>query len=169
MRTLFVFLWLAVPSLAADWTVYLTHVGPFRLGMTLAEVRAVLSDRQARLENGIDDVPVSECSYVRSDRLPKDIGIMFAHGRIVRIDVFSGSYRTASGAAIGYSEEQIKSMYPGHIQVEPHHYTDGHYLNYSPRSRAERKYGIVFETDGGKVTSYRIGTRAAIALVEGCA
>jgi hypothetical protein len=41
-------------------------------------------------------------------------------------------------------------------------------MNYSPASAAEREYGIVFETDGAKVTSFRTGTLAAIALAEGC-
>jgi hypothetical protein len=30
------------------------------------------------------------------------------------------------------------------------------------------KFGIVFETDGQRVRSFRVGTLDAIALVEGC-
>jgi hypothetical protein len=94
---------------------------------------------------------------------------MFAKGRVVRIDVFKPGAKTASGAGVGDTDEQVKRMYPGRITVQPHHYEpQGHYLNYSPASEAERGYGIVFETDGLRVTSFRTGTLAAIALVEGC-
>ncbi len=37
---------------------------------------------------------------------------------------------------------------------------------YMPAGRSS--VGIVFETDGRQVTSFRVGTLAAIALVEGC-
>ena len=89
--------------------------------------------------------------------------------RVVRIDVFKAGIRTDTGAGVGDSEEQIKRRYAGHITVGPHQYNpDGHYLTYSPETSADRGCGIVFETDGTKVTSYRAGTLAAIALVEGC-
>jgi hypothetical protein len=34
---------------------------------------------------------------------------------------------------------------------------------------ADRHLGLIFETDGRQVTSFRTGTVAAISLVEGCA
>ena len=94
---------------------------------------------------------------------------MFEGGRVVRIDISRAGIRTGAGAGVGDSEERIKRLYTGHITVEPHFYDhDGHYLTYSPDTSADRGYGMVFETDGTKVTSFRVGTLAAIALVEGC-
>ena len=95
---------------------------------------------------------------------------MFVKGRVVRVDVTKVGIRTASGAGVGDTENKIKQSYPGRITIEAHHYLPekGHYLDYSPKDTVERKYGIVFETDGEKVTSFRAGTQAAIALVEGC-
>jgi len=95
---------------------------------------------------------------------------MFAKGRVVRIDVLGVGIRTASGAGVGDSEEKIKKLYPGLITVELHHYLpeNGHYLNYSPADDLDHGYGMVFETEQNKVTSFRTGTLAAIALVEGC-
>ena len=77
--------------------------------------------------------------------------------------------RTVSGAGVGDTEEKIKKLYPAQITIEPHHYDPekGHYLNYWPKD-GKHEYGMVFETDGEKVTSFRVGTNAAIALVEGC-
>ncbi|MGJ5817342.1 hypothetical protein [Paludibaculum fermentans] len=94
---------------------------------------------------------------------------MFAEGRLVRIDVFRYQIKTTTGAAIGDAEARIKKLYPGGMTVQPHTYVDGgHYLQYLPPGKAEPKWGILFETDGQRVTSFRIGTLAAIELVEGC-
>jgi hypothetical protein len=156
-------------SEAADWTVYLHRAGPVRIGMSLATVRRFLRDPAARLEGNAPEVPLNKCAYLVSKGIPEGLGFMFAGRRVVRIDVSTAGIRTRSGVGVGDTEERIKQRYPGRITVEPHHYEpQGHYLNYSPASDAGRGYGIVFETDGEKVTSFRTGTLAAIALVEGC-
>lgn len=94
---------------------------------------------------------------------------MFENWRVVRIDVWKKGIRTVSGAAVEDTEGRVKLLHPGRITVEAHHYhPDGHYLNYSTTERADQSYGMVFETDGAKVTSFRTGTLKAIALVEGC-
>ena len=154
---------------ATDWTVYLRRARPVRIGMSLAEVRRVLGDPSARLEGNSPEVALDECAYLASKSLPEGIGLMLAGGRVVLIDVFKPGIKTAIGTGVGDSEGRIRRLYPGRITVEPHHYDpEGHYLNYAPASRVERDYGIVFETDRAKVTSFRTGTLAAIALVEGC-
>ena len=65
---------------------------------------------------------------------------------------------------------KIKGLYQGRVRVEPHHYLPetSHYLKYISVDRADRNYGMVFETEHEGVTSFRVGTRSAIALVEGC-
>jgi hypothetical protein len=137
--------------------------------MSLDEVRRVLGDQSASLKGNEPEVPLDKCAYLESKSLPAGIGLMFAAGRVVRIDVFNAGIRTVTGAGVGDSEEQIKRLYAGHITVEPHHYDPGgHYLTYSPDTSADRGYGMVFETDGTMVTSFHAGTLAAIALVEGC-
>lgn len=136
--------------------------------MTLSEVRRVLKDRTAQLDTRVAGVALEECAYLESKAIPTGLGLMFARGRLVRVDVDAAGIRTVSGAGVGDTEEKIKRLYPTRMTVEPHHYVPGgHYLNFLPKD-GERKYGIVFETDGEAVTSFRVGTRAAIALVEGC-
>ena len=154
---------------ATDWTVHLRGAGPVRVGMSVADVRRVLGDSHARLDGNDPEVPLAECAYLRSHAIPNGLGLMFAEGRVVRIDVYEAGIRTASGVGVGDTEDRVKQLYPGRITVEPHHYDpQGHYLVYSPADTTEREYGMVFETDGRKVTSFRVGTLAAIALVEGC-
>ena len=152
-----------------DWTVHLRSAGPVKIGMSLSEVRMALNDPRARLEGSDPEPAGSPCAYLRSRAIPRDIGFMFAKGRVVRIDVNGPGIRTPSGAQVGDSEEKIKRLYPNRITVERHKYLEtGHYLKYSPAEDSDRGYGMVFETDKNKVTSFRTGTLAAIALVEGC-
>jgi hypothetical protein len=155
---------------AVDWTVYLRRVGPLRIGMPLSEVRRVLRDPQAFLAWTDKEPDDSECAYLQSSRIPKSLGFMFQKGSLVRIDIRERGVRTASGAEVGDTEDRIKQMYPGRTVVEPHHYLpeNGHYINYIPMDAVDSNYGVVFETENSRVTSFRIGTRAAIALVEGC-
>jgi hypothetical protein len=153
-----------------DWTVYLHRSGPIKIGMPLVAVSRILRDPQAYLSGNDPEVPLDQCAYLESKAIPKGLGLMFSKGLVVRIDVFEKGIRTASGVEIGDREDKIKRLYRGRITVEPHHYSPetGHYLNYNPLDPAERDYGIVFETENGVVTSFRVGTQAAIALVEGC-
>jgi hypothetical protein len=177
LRLIFIFsilVFAAFPNLDAStaWTVYLRKAGPLRIGMSIDEVRGVIQDAKAFLAYGsMDPEPDdSECAYLQSIRIPKQLGLMFQNGKLVRIDVDERGIRTASGAQVGDSESRIKKLYPNRIKVEPHHYIpeSGHYLNYLPFDRTDKDYGIVFETNNGMVTSFRVGTLAAIALVEGC-
>jgi hypothetical protein len=137
--------------------------------MTLAEVRVALRDASAKLEGDDPDVPVDECAYLGSVAMPHGLGLMFRKNRVVQVDVSSANFQTASGAQVGDTEEKIKALYPERITVEPHPYDpDGHYLIYSPSEKSDRGFGMVFETDGKKVTMFRTGTQPAIALIEGC-
>ena len=151
---------------ATDWTLYLRHAGPLRIGMTLAQARRALGDPKAYLE-GLDDP--DSCAYLESKALPESLGVMFLDKRLARFDVFRGDLRTASGAHIGMTEDEIRQMYPGRITTEPHTYTDGHYLEFYGRDAADKNLGMVFETDEGRVTRFRTGTTSGVALVEGCA
>jgi hypothetical protein len=159
---------LAVPGPISKWIVYLRRAGPIELGMTLDQVRRVLGKPKAGFQPHAP-VEADVCAYLEHEAAPTGISIMFAGGRVVRVDIDKPGIRTASGAEVGDTESKIESTYKGRISVERHHYLEGgHYLRYSASDAVDKTHGIVFETDGKKVTSYRIGTNAAIALVEGC-
>jgi hypothetical protein len=90
---------------------------------------------------------------------------MVLDGKVGRIDVSRDAYRTAKGARVGTTEAQVRRLYPG-IKMEPHPYdAGGHYLRLTSR---DRKYGIIFETDGATVTSFRSGRLEPIRGIEGC-
>jgi hypothetical protein len=150
-----------------NWTVHLRHAGPMQIGMTLEEARRIVNDPNAKLATPGDNV--EECGFLQSQTLPDGLELMFSRGRLVRIDVRKHGILTASGAGVGDTEARIQNLYPGHIQVTPHHYdSDGHYLIYKPQDAADQGFELLFETSHGKVTSFRIGFREPVSWVEGC-
>ena len=141
------------------WTVSEAGVGPIAFGMRADDLQGII-DTLGR---------VGECMYasplesVASGFSRKDLLVMLVDGVVARVDVIGASVATAAGANVGDSEARIRQLYPG-ARVEPHKYTDGHYLvvDSTPRTR------YVFETDGMKVTRYRSGVIPQVDWVEGC-
>ena len=157
----------------ADWTIFLQRAGPVRFGMSLSEVRQIIGDPKASLYVSDPDNPLGDrgCTYLESARLPEHLGFMFDNRRVVRVDVSSRSVaQTSSGARVGDTEDRIKTLYTGRIRVEPHHYDPetGHYLIFVPKDSSDRGYEIIFETDGKRVTQFRVGFSNVTAHVEGC-
>jgi len=157
---------------AGSWPVYLRRAGAIRIGMSLAAVRRALGDPAAFLAGQSINEPAqldAECAYLSSRSVPKNLVFMFSRGLVIRIDVRGSGIRTASGAEVGDTEDSITRLYPGRITVAPHKYIEGgHYLNYRAVDRVDHEYGMVFETESGRVTRFRTGTLAGVALVEGC-
>lgn len=164
-------------SLATDWTVYLRRAGPLTVGMSVDEVRRVLNEPGALLVQALNQGRVlppepdhSPCAYLVTRKAPEHIGLMFQDGRLARVDVWKPGIRTASGARVGDSEARILQLYGARIEVTQHHYppAGAHYMIFTPVDIADLGYQMLFETDGSKVTQFRIGTRAAVGQVEGC-
>src|ERR1700716_2689699 len=100
-------------------------LGPIQVGMTLAEaVNMGLLNENPNMKK--------ECDFVFpavGAGVPDNIGVMIVKGKVVRIDVDTGSVTTEDGAKIGDTEEKIKSIYDGYVQIEPHKYIPGgHYM-----------------------------------------
>jgi len=93
---------------------------------------------------------------------------MIEDGHLVRVDVEKPGIATDKKVRVGDSEEQVKKAYGSELKIEPSKYTGeegGRYLTFrSP----EGKYGVRFETEKGKVTTFYAGTYEAIQYVEGC-
>jgi hypothetical protein len=152
----------ATPDSAA-LTVTEHGIGPLRAGMTLPEASAALGDALG-VPSSAD---TAGCRYVPWRGGPPGVRVMVEGGRIARVDVDSAGVRTAAGAGIGDSEDQIQRLYAGHVAVTPQKYTEGHYLTVIPNA-SDSTSAIVFETTGGKVTRFRAGRRPQVEYVEGC-
>jgi hypothetical protein len=112
-----------------------------------------------------------ECDFVFpavGAGVPDNVGVMIVKGEVARIDVDTGSVTTEDGAKIGDTEEKLKSIYDGDLQIEPHKYVPGgHYMIVMGDSASAGK-AIVFETNGKIVTNFRAGRLPEVKWVEGC-
>jgi hypothetical protein len=143
---------------------FINGIGTVRVGMTVSQAAKAAGTKL------VGDPPNNNCYYVKPQNEPKNLSFMVTKGRISRVDVRQNTQiTTLKGAKIGDTEAQIKSLYPGQIQVTPHKYVQGgHYLTFIPKDRADQNYRVVFETDGKRVTEFRSGKLPEVEFVEGC-
>ncbi|MGB3208790.1 MAG: hypothetical protein WBB28_27685 [Crinalium sp.] len=154
----------AAPKITNQSKVYINGIGSVFVGMTVAQASKAAGTSLVRERYGD-----YQCSYYYLQNGTKDIAFMVTKGRIARVDVLKGKTSTASGARIGDTETRIKTLYPGQIKVSRHAYNDkGHYLTFVPKDKADKNFGVVFETDGKQVTQYRSGKNPEVQFVEGC-
>ena len=151
------------PADSAALTVTEHGIGALRIGMSLPVASAALGGALV-IPSSADTVG---CRYVPWRGGPPGVRVMVEGGRIARVDVDTAGVRTAAGAGIGDSEDQIQRLYPGQVSMTPQKYTSGHYLTVVPNA-ADSGYAIVFETSEGKVTRYRAGRTPQVEYVEGC-
>jgi len=140
------------------WVVRQDGVGPAKFGMNLPQLNMALRERFAMPE----DKNEQGCFYVTSTEHPQ-VSFMVENGHLVRVDVDKSGIGTAEGVQVGDSEEHVMQVYGSRLKVEPHVYTNGHYLTIH-----NGDYGVRFETDKGKVSTFYAGTFEAVRYVEGC-
>jgi hypothetical protein len=136
--------------------------GPIRIGMTRADVSRAYGDTlQARAGSFV------ECELVQVPGADAAVFMMIAFDTVVRIDVRARSIATRSGLRIGDPAAEVQRRHPG-LRIEPHKYTDGHYL--VALAPGDTLHRFVFETDvGGRITTVRGGRVPEVHWVEGCA
>ncbi len=95
----------------------------------------------------------------------RGISLMTTRGRLARVGIYRGTWRTIVGVQIGDTEDEVRERYP-RLRTRPHPYDpDGQYLIVPGPNRR-----VVFETDGNdEVTSFRGGRMPEIMYIEGCA
>jgi hypothetical protein len=144
-------------------TISLEGFGTARAGMSVADAGKALGVKLQETAAAKPDEPAA-CHTADGVELP-GVTFVIENGKVVRIDVYGAGYQTAKGVRIGMKEGEVKARYPG-IQVTPHKYDSaGHYLTVASK---DRKFGIVFETDGALVTSMRSGGLPFVARPDAC-
>jgi hypothetical protein len=107
-----------------------------------------------------------DCDYAHLSSLPA-LSLMIWGDTIVRIDIWQVDVATSRGVSLGSTEAEVLEAYPT-ARIEPHPY-DGPEWHYMVVDDPEdESLGMIFETDGQAVHSYRVGFRRAVALIEGC-
>jgi hypothetical protein len=143
-----------------DNAVTFNSFGKVKTGMTVAQASQALgTELVGKAEDGMD------CYYVNPKQGFKGVRFMVTNGSVARIDIESKEYATDKGAKLGDTEDKIKSLYKG-IEVSPQKYDEKkHDMEiYS----TDKKYLIIFETDGKRVTGFRVGKAEEVGYVEGC-
>ena len=136
-----------------------TGISPLRIGMTAAEARQALGMPASSAKSG-------ECSYLDTKGRTHAF-VMLVRDTVVRLDVRDSSLATAAGARVGDAESRGLGLYRGRVKSEPHKYVpNGHYLIVASPSDSTRQ--LVLETDGKRVTAWRIGRLPEVRWVEGC-
>ena len=132
-----------------------------RVGTALTELNKTLHERFVLPK----DKDEQACFYVTPRTQPK-VTFMILDGRLGRIDVNKAGVKTSLGIQVGDSEKKALEAYGKRLKLGPHKYIDnGHYLT---AKSADGHYGIRFETENRKITSFYAGLYEAIQYVEGC-
>jgi hypothetical protein len=168
-RCLIVALTLAsIATLHADdvWVIREDGVGPAKIGMALSQLNTVLGEKFTKpSEKGEEGEGGDACFYAKPTKHPH-VSFMIENGQLARVDVDAPGICTMEGIQVGDSESKALRVYGTGLKVEPHQYIDeGHYLTI--RSR-DGRYGMRFETEKGKITSFYGGRFEAVQYVEGC-
>ena len=140
----------------ASWTASAGQVGPVRIGMTAVEAEMAIGTPFAAASG--------ECVYRKSPAVPMGVLLMEVDGRIVRADITGPGVSTAEGIGVGTAAARVREAYGAAVTASPHKYTSGQYLTLAP----DADHRVVFETDGERVTRYRIGRLPQVEWVEGC-
>lgn len=133
-----------------------------KVGMTIADMRA----KGLKVSHDAGPDPDSTCSYAKVDGMP-DVSFMLEGPKVARIDVASPLFKTVGGVQVGLGEPEAIKRLGSAVVVQPHPYTgpEGHYLIVHEKGA---RLGLIFETDGKSVISYRIGRWEQVQWVEGC-
>jgi hypothetical protein len=160
----FIFPAMAISPSLETAVVDLRGIGSVRVGMSVRQAERVIGQK---LKVTLDGQAGSTCGYAS---VPNRSGINFMvrDRNIARIDIRNPKVKTVSGAKVGDSEQRIARLYGSLLQVSPHKYTKGHYLTVVPKDARDRNYRLIFETDGKKVITYRVGKLPEVEYVEGC-
>lgn len=137
--------------------------GPLRIGMSETQIERVLGRRLAPPGGYEDD---TGCRYATPEGVADGLGLMLVDGRLVRIDVEDSGHLTLSGARVGDTDFAVQRKIGG-LRDSEHAFSgpEGRYLT---RYSNDRRFGIRFEIEDGKVSRYYVGTSEAIQYIEGC-
>lgn len=152
------------PPPPSEWKISTVGLGPIRVGSTVEDAAAAAG---VTLSGELEPLVSESCYFV----VPEGIdGVIFLvlDDRIAFTHVSTPDFTTSSGAVVGMTEDELKTLFPDNL-VEGNEFTfDGTALVYVPTDEDDLEYRVVFETDGGAVTGIRAGILPGVAFIEGC-
>jgi hypothetical protein len=151
----------STPAVSYTNPVTLSGIGPIQVGVSLWEALKDLDE----LVLGDEDY---ECSMVKLQSAECGLWVMVGRGRVLRVDVTQGNYRTAEGIGIGSTEAAVKKAFGTRIKSRPNQYTEGAEDLWVDATVKGNARSMLFEVEGGKVVRFRAGEADAVSWVEGC-
>jgi len=152
--------------------------GPLRIGMTKAEVEAVLGPDSNPAAVGGAEPEV--CDQWRPERAPEGLLVMIQDGVLTRISVAEPStLKTDRGIGVGDSTDAVRAAYGARAVLEPHKYSpapagnifiwaSGAPANADAYVQDPAARGVRYEiNEEGQVGIIHVGG-PSIQLVEGC-
>jgi hypothetical protein len=137
--------------------------GPVRVGMTVQQASKALGVRLKIYTD--DDLNADTCTYAdRTDGHDGHVSYMVQRHKITRIDVVGVGVKTKFGIGVGSTNVAVKAAYK-HMTVKPNIYSDEPQFEWKTTSE---KYGLIFETEKGRVVRMRGGKYPSVTYVEGC-
>jgi hypothetical protein len=150
-----------VPLLRAD------GIGIARIGMTAAQLRSAgIAVHGGGITGGAAMLAGKGCEYASVPAWPLT-AVMFADGRVVRIDVRGRAIRTDRGVRIGDPATKVLRLYPGARSARDTYLPHGQDIEYTPPPPLHHDR-LVFIVDFGKVVAMRSGRMPQVEYVEGC-
>lgn len=129
------------------------------VGMTVSEASQALGVRL--IGEGEDP---EGCFYVEPAGGNEGLLSMVTEGTIARFDINDNKVQYEGGIRVGDSEAKLRSVFGESLEVEPHDYDEqGKYYKLT-----KGNLGVVFKTDGKRVTRIRSGRSPEVEYIEGC-
>ena len=144
-------------------------LGAVKIGMTAAQAEAALGGKLKPRDAQFFE---PACWYTsRADGQDPFVRYMMSGDEVVRIDIDKAPPQAAAvisdkGIGIGTDESAAAAAYGAALKSTPHRYVEGgHYLRLAAPDGAR---ALLFETDAGKVTTFRAGRVPYVDYVERC-
>ena len=138
--------------------------GDMRFGMTAAQARQAWGGEL----KGI--AAEGEACYHLSPKwvkAPAELAFMIEGDKFVRYSSEDAKLVAPGGGRIGMTADEIKALYPGRVEEQPHKYTDGKYLRIKDAGGGTAV--LIFETNAKAVVEeFRVGVPPQVDYVEGC-
>jgi hypothetical protein len=142
----------------AAWRLDPGGFGPYRVGMSLAQVRKRAPGMPLNSDQQVD----GSCKQLPLPGYP-GVVLMFVDDVLTRVDLFEPGPRTTRGIGPGDRVDQAMRAYPG-LEISPRAY-DAEERFLTARSGAN---AIRFETEKGRIQNIYAGRWAEVQYIEGC-
>lgn len=159
----------SVCAQAAPQNLLTAHgIATLKIGMTQNQLEEVLKRKLDANGDSSDDAQA--CQEARVPGMP-GVYLLLEHYRISRIDVDGGlkGAHTAEGVHVGMTEGEVRRIFGKRAIFTPRPYEGDVEGAHDIVVKVGATREFIFETEGGKVESMRIGDLPAAEYMEGCA